>query len=390
MSRRARTVGGPSPAGIAAEHAPTVALREILRAFWPYAAPRKWWMAVALLLAAADPVLMAVEIWLFKVVVDEVLVPRDFGPFPAIAAAYVGLTVLQALLGWADRMLSTWLTQRFLVDLRSELLRHLQRLPLDFFTRSRLGDLMARVAGDVSAIESFLVSGTSRALTYLLELVVFTIALFWLDPLLAVVSLVVAPLFWLTSRYFATRIKAISREKQRRSGSISTSIEQTLSTMPLVHAFDAAEREVDRYRAEAEAKYRAEMASARLRSLYSPTVELIELLGALAVIGAGAWQLARGALTVGELLAFLTFLSRLYGPVKGLGSTVTSAYSAAAGAERVIELLVRADPAGRPPRRPHARAAARRGPGGGGRVPVRRPAARPRSRTSRSCCAPVR
>ena len=56
-------------------------------------------------------------------------------------------------------MLSTWLTQRFLVDLRSELLRHLQRLPLDFFTRLRLGDLMARVAGDVSAIESFLVSG---------------------------------------------------------------------------------------------------------------------------------------------------------------------------------------------------------------------------------------
>ncbi|MEO6510388.1 MAG: ABC transporter ATP-binding protein, partial [Nocardioides sp.] len=263
----------------------------------------------------------------------------DFGPFPAIAAAYVGLTVLQALLGWADRMLSTWLTQRFLVDLRSELLRHLQRLPLDFFTRSRLGDLMARVAGDVSAIESFLVSGSSRALAYTMELVIFTIALVVLDPLLAVVSLVVAPLFWLSSRYFSTRIKAISRERQRRSGSISTSIEQTLSTMPLVHAFDAAEREVARYRAEAEAKYRAEMASARLRSLYSPTVELIELLGALAVIGAGAWQLARGALTVGELLAFLTFLSRLYGPVKGLGSTVTSAYSAAAGAERVIELL---------------------------------------------------
>ena len=81
------------------------------------------------------------------------------------------------------------------------------------------------------------------------------------------------------------------------------------------------------------------MASARLRSLYSPTVELIELVGALAVIGAGAWLLSHGQLTVGELLAFLTFLSRLYGPIRGLGSTVTSAYSAAAGAERVIELL---------------------------------------------------
>ena len=197
-------------------------------------------MVLALGLAAADPLLMAVEIWLFKVVVDEVLVPRDFGPFPLIAAGYVGLTLLQAVLGGADRILSTWLTQRFLVDLRSELLRHLQRLPLDFFNRARLGDLMARVAGDVSAIESFLVTGTSRALRYALELVVFTAALFFLDPTLALVSLVVAPLFWVSSRYFSRRIKTISREKQRRSGSISTSIEQTLSTMPLVHAFDAA------------------------------------------------------------------------------------------------------------------------------------------------------
>ena len=158
-----------------------------------------------------------------------------------------------------------------------------------------------------------------------------------------------APLFWITSRFFSRRIKEISREKQRRSGSISTSIEQTLSTMPLVHAFDAGEREVARYREEAEAKYRAEMASARLRSWYAPTLEMIELLGALAVIGAGAWQLAKGRLTVGELLAFLTFLSRLYGPVRGLGSTVTAAYSAAAGAERVLELLAQETmPADRP------------------------------------------
>jgi ATP-binding cassette subfamily B protein len=324
---------------LVAPQAPAIGLREIVRTFWPYAAPRKYWMLLALLLAVVGPLLMSVEIWLFKVVVDEVLIPRDFGVFPLIAAIYIGLTLVQALAGGADRMLSTWLTQRFLVDVRQGLLTHLERLPLDFFSRSRLGDLMARVSGDVSAIESFLVSGTSLALTYCLELVLFTGALFWIQPKLALLSLVVTPLFWLTSRYFSKRIKEISRERQRRSGSISTSIEQTLSNMPLVQAYDQGEREVQRYRDEAEAKYRAEMASARLRSIYSPTLELIELLGVLTVIGAGAWLLSRNELTVGELLAFLTFLSRLYSPIRGLGSTVTAAYSAAAGAERVIELL---------------------------------------------------
>ncbi len=310
-----------------------------MRAFWPYAAPRRLGMVAAMALAVAGPLFTAAEIWLFKIVVDDILVPRDFSLFPVVALTYLGLTLAQALIGGADRMLSTWLTQRFLIDLRQTLLRHLGSLPLDFFSRSRVGDLLARVSGDVSAIEGFLVSGSTRAVTYLVELVVFTAALFWLQPTLALVSLCAAPLFWLSSRHFSRRMRDVSRERQRRSGSISTSIEQTIGTMPLVQAYDRVEDEVTRYGVEAEAKYRAEMASARLRSLYAPTVDLIELIGALVVIGVGAWLLSQGRMTVGELLAFLTYLSRLFGPIRGLGSTLTSAYSAAAGAERVLELL---------------------------------------------------
>jgi ATP-binding cassette, subfamily B, bacterial len=319
--------------------APAVPLREVLGTFWPYAAPRARWMLLALLLAAVSPVLVAAEIWLFKIVVDDVLVARDFSLFPAVAAAYVVLTVVQGLLGGADRMLGTWLSQHFLVDLRRDLLRHLGRLPLDFFSRTTVGDLLARVSGDVSAIEAFLVSGSTRVLTHALELVVFTVALFWIQPTLALVSLGVAPLFWFTSRWFSSRMREVSRERQRRAGSISTSLERTLGTMPLVQAYDRVEDEVSRYGIEAEAKLRAEMSSSRLRSWYVPTVDLIELVGALLVIGTGAWMLSQGELSVGELLAFLTFLSRLYGPVRGLGSSLTTAYSAAAGAERVIELL---------------------------------------------------
>ena len=122
-------------------------------------------MVVALVLAAVSPALLSVEIWLFKIVVDDVLIPRDFGLFPLVAATYVGLTLVQALCDGADRLLSTWLSQRFLVDVRTALLDHLQRLPQEFLSRNRLGDVMSRVSGDVSAIECFLVSGTSRAVS---------------------------------------------------------------------------------------------------------------------------------------------------------------------------------------------------------------------------------
>lgn len=326
-------------------------VRDVLLRFWPYAAPRRGWMLVSLLLAAIGPALLAGEIWLFKVVVDDVLIPRDFGLFPLVAATYVGLTLVQAVCDGADRLLSTWLSQRFLVDVRTALLHHLQQVPLEFLSRNRLGDVMSRVSGDVSAIETFLVSGASRAVSSLLQLVFFSAALVLLQPVLALVALVVTPLFWATSRYFAHRLKAVARERQRLSGRLNSSLEQTLSTLPLVQAYDQGGREVERYVVEAEGKYRTEMASARLRSLYTPTLDLIELAGALVVIGTGAWLLSQDRLTVGGLLAFLTFLSRLYGPVRGLGSTITAAFSATAGAERVIELL---DEPVLPPDRPGA------------------------------------
>lgn len=336
---------------LVAPPAPSMPLRAIVRRFWPYARPRRGWMLAALGLAALEPAIATVEIWLFKLVVDDVLVPAEFGPFWWIAGAYVGLTLLQGVIGGLSRMLDTWLTQRFLIDVRVAVLRHLQRLPLEFHAGRRQGDVQSRITHDVSAIEGFLVSGTTATLTYALEVVFFTGALFYLDPRLAALSLVVTPLFWLLTRAFSRRVKQISREKQRRVGATNSSLEQTLSTIALVQAYDRSEDEVARFAGQAEARYRAEMASARVRSIFSPSLELVELSGILVVLAYGTWLLTDGQLTVGGLLAFLTYLTRLYSPIRGLGSQITSAYSAAAGAERVIELL---DEPPLPPDRPGA------------------------------------
>lgn len=311
----------------------------LLRPFWPFLAPRSRWLAVALLLALLGPALDTAGVWLFKVVVDDMLVPARFDLFPRIAALYVVLTLLDSAVSGADRILTTWLSQRFLLDLRVHMLRHLQRLSPDFFERSRLGDLLSRLSSDVAAIESFLVSGLVDGVVYTARLGFFVAALFLLQWQLATAAVVVAPLFWLAARHFSQRLRELSREKQRRSGSMSSALEQTLGNIALVQAFDRSEHEVDRFRVEAEARYDAQMATARLRAVYTPTIDLIELAGLLTVIGLGVWMLSTAALTVGALLAFLAFLARLYSPVKGLGGLVTTAYTASAGAERLVEVL---------------------------------------------------
>ncbi len=334
-----RLVPNSSVGGDGIDLAPTRSMREIFRRFWPDARPYRGFFILTLLFVALGPALQAVEIYLYKILVDDVLVPRDFDPFIWLAGAYIGLNVLGGIVGFFDDYMSTWVTENFLLKLRTRVFGHLLRQSPDSLDRRKLGDVMARLSGDVNAIETFVFSGIQDGLSQGLKLIFFTGALFFIDPLLAALSLIAAPLFWLLARRFSRIIKEISREKRRRSGSLNTVAEQSLSNLALVQTSNRSADELERYEGEGRAKVAASLASTKVNSLFSPLVDLIELIGAMVVVGAGVWALSSGRLTLGSLLVFLTFLTQLYGPVRSLSSLVNDLFSASAGAERIIELL---------------------------------------------------
>ncbi|MEA2248878.1 MAG: ATP-binding cassette, subfamily bacterial, partial [Solirubrobacteraceae bacterium] len=182
-------------------------------------------------------------------------------------------------------------------------------------------------------------SGVADALSYTFNILFFGAALFYLQWDLALVSLVVAPFFWIVSRRFSKLIRRASREKRRRSGSISAVAEESLANTQVVQAYNRQDSEVERFHRENLGSMNATLASTRLRALFTPMVDLIELLGALVVIGYGTYKLSQGDLSLGGLLAFMAFTSRLYGPIRGITKLVNTFYSASAAAERLIEVL---------------------------------------------------
>ncbi|MFB6781107.1 ABC transporter ATP-binding protein [Streptomyces sp. NPDC056352] len=335
--RRLLSVADDPDAVVAA--APPVAPRDAFRRFWPYTRGGRRFLIPILVFSAIGPVVDAAEIWLFKIVVDDVLVPRDLRPFLWIALAYTGLIIGSGVLGFADDVTSTWVSERFLLALRSDVFRHVQGLSLGFFERRRLGDVLSRITGDVDAVETFLLSGVADGLYYVIRLGVFLGLLFYLRWDLTILALVIVPLFWCAARRFSRLIKAASRERRRRSGSISAIAEESLGNIALVQAYNRQETEEHRFARESVGKFRAAMASARIHAVYSPIVEVIELTGALAVMGLGTWKLAQGQLTLGGLLVFLALLSSLYSPIRGLSHLTNTFYAASASAERIIELL---------------------------------------------------
>jgi ABC-type multidrug transport system fused ATPase/permease subunit len=319
--------------------APALPFREVVRRFWPDARPYRGWIAVGLVVALVIPVVEAAEIWMFKLVVDDVLVPRDLGAFGAIALATLAIVLARGVLGFLDEYLAAWIGERFVLDLRTRVFRHLQTLSPEALERRRMGDTLERVTGDVDAIETVVVSGVAEALSAVVRIVVFVGLLLYLDPLLAVVAVVAAPILWVVAGRFSRLIRRTSREARRRGGALNSVGEESLANAGLVQAYGLEEVEARRFREEGEGILRAEMTAARIKAAFTPVVDLIELGAALLVIAMGTWAVAEGRLTIGGLLVFLAYVTQLYGPVRELGSIATSMFSAAAAAERVDELL---------------------------------------------------
>jgi ATP-binding cassette, subfamily B, bacterial len=319
--------------------APTQSLREVIRRFWPLARPFRKVFAAGLALAALLPLVEALEIWLFKLIVDDVLVAESLGPLVVYVPVMVGLALLGAALSFGDEYAAAWVGERFTFALRTKLFAHLQRLEPDALDRRRHGDVLARLTGDVRSIETLVLSALGELIQAGARLIFFGGALFLLSWKLALAALIVVPLFYVAATRFARLSRRASRERSRRSGSLSAVAEEAIANTALVQSANTQDRELARFTRESEGKIAASLAGTRIEGLFAPVIDLLELTGGVLIIVFGTLALAGDELTIGGLLAFLAYLSQLYRPVRDLSSLTQTVFEASAGAERVIELL---------------------------------------------------
>ncbi|MDQ3737897.1 MAG: ABC transporter ATP-binding protein/permease [Actinomycetota bacterium] len=321
------------------DDAPAMTIREVIKRYWPWMRPLRGFLLIGLLLLAVAPMIEVVEVVLFQRLVDDVLAPGNAGPLVAIALVYLGLNIVSAVVTGIDDYLHTWISQRFLVALRTDAYRQVLAQPQYLHDQRRLGDVLSRLTSDVSAVGRFMISDLADAVTATVRLLFFVAALFWLSWELAAASLVVVPIFWLFATSFARRVRTVSREKVRRHGSLGAIAEEHLANVPLVQAYNLEEEAVAEFRRQNDGLAANELTSSRIRSLFLPIVDLAELLCVLCVVGLGTWTVATDRLTLGGLLAFLTLMAQSYRPVRELSSLIPSLYSASAGVERITELL---------------------------------------------------
>ncbi|TMR11032.1 ABC transporter ATP-binding protein [Nonomuraea zeae] len=321
------------------ELAPAISIRRTFREFWPDTRGLRRLFAAGVVFAVLAALCEVAAIRLFGHITDEVLTTRNLSAFWTPALIWLGLAAIAGVTSFAGAYATALGAERFLLTLRDRVFAHLQTLAPDFSEKRRLGDLMARLTDDIEAIEELVGSGLVKAFTTVASVLFFAGAAFFVRWDLALLTMALIPAFLVVSKLFASRFRTAAARERYSNGAMNSVLEEGLANQPLVQAYNRQGAESRRLHGEGRGWLRANMTQAWLSGLYGPAVQVIETVCLIIVLGVGAWEIAAGRLTLGGLLSFAAYLALLYPAVQGLGELAMTVSEAAAGSDRVIEIL---------------------------------------------------
>jgi ATP-binding cassette subfamily B protein/subfamily B ATP-binding cassette protein MsbA len=309
-------------------------------------------IAFSLLLLLAGVNLNLLKYWPIQWVIDHVITVGPRGKvhwnmvnLPAAQAALVAAIVMVVIyllaggLGFWRNYLSIEIGLKALLQLRTQLYSYLQYLPLHFHDRRRSGDSTFRVAYDAQAIQTFFNRGFDTIFGSVLTLVMTFLYMLHMDAVLACVSLAVLPLLWLTIYVFSARVRAQTTALQQEESDVLARASEGLTSIRIVHAFGQEEFEVREFEREARASYAANLNLTVTNAISTLTVSAVMALGIAAVLYVATLHILAGRLTIGQLTLFLAYVNMLYQPLEQLSYTAWAMEGAAAGMQRVFEIL---------------------------------------------------
>ncbi|MFS2197902.1 ABC transporter ATP-binding protein [Pseudomonas sp. Pseusp3] len=314
------------------------ALQASLRWLYSFVRPHRLAIAGLLGLSVCASLLVLVQPWLTKLLIDDGLLARNFPMLVMIA----GLMIVAGLLGTAlsgiNRYLHTRLSGRMLFALRDDLYRHLQTLSPSFYGQRRIGDLMSRLDGDVAEIQRFAVDSLFSAVSSVIGLVVAIAMLLTLSWKLSLLALVLIPLDVLWLRWMRRKVERDVRQLRERSADMSSFMVETLPVMKFIQSAGQQQREARRLETLGQG-YMSQLLRLQVTEFFTQAVPgtLTSLSRACAFLIGGYW-VVQGTWQLGALIAFSTYLGMAVGPVQSLLGLYVAIQRMTVSLGRVMEL----------------------------------------------------
>lgn len=305
-----------------------------------FLAPYRWALLGATLLVIVETVSLQAGPLLTQIGIDRGVVPGDTGVLVAVAVVYMASVAVTAVSTWARITATGRLGERLMLDLRVRVFSHFQRQSLDFFTEEKAGVLMSRMTSDIEALTNLFQEGLVNVAVQALTLVVITVVLFLYDPVLALITLAaVVPATLALTLWFRRRSDRGYGLVRDRIADVLADLQESLAGIRVITAHNRRRHNVIRHRNITGDHYDANLTTARAASVYGPGSEAIGVVAQAFLLAVGGYQVLQGRITIGELAAFLLYVTAFFAPIQTLVQLYNSYQQGQAAMSKLRDLL---------------------------------------------------
>lgn len=304
-----------------------------------YAAPYRYRLAGAVFFMLASSGLNILPPWLFKSVVDDVLISKNLFALNLICVSVILIFVLKAMTLYGREYLMNDVGQRVVMDIRIVLYDHMQRMSLRALHASRVGELMSRITGDVATLQN-LVTNTFVELVFnavtFVGMFLFILFINWRLTLLIIV--VLPAVGWLLV-FAGRRLRRAGHRVQERLADLTAVAAEAFSAIRVVRAFATEEQELERFRRGNVENFEALLRAVRIQASLSGVIEVFLICALAIVFWFGGRSVIGGSLSPGELIAFIGYIAFMVQPIRTVMSRMGSLQTGLAATERIFAML---------------------------------------------------
>lgn len=279
--------------------------------------------------------------WLTKIALDQAVPTADTGLLGTLAVVFVSALVAAASLEYARTLLTTWIGQRVMLDLRGQVFSRLQRLDLAFFDRNPVGRLMTRVTSDIEVLNEMFTSGVVTIFGDLFTIGAIVTAMLLLDWRLALVSFAVLPLVFVAAILFRRKVREAYRDIRTRLARINAFLQERITGISVVQLFRQERPTAARFARINDSHLQAHLRSITYYALFFPVIEFLTAVAVALILWYGGLHALEGTISIGVIAAFLQYVRRFFRPIQDLSEKYNILQSAMASSERVFRLLDR-------------------------------------------------
>ena len=311
----------------------------LMRRLLGYLRPYRLSVFVAVILLLLLAALQVAGPWVMAQAIDGPVKSRDPGGLSRWILIYAVVLAGSFAVQYAQTIITQWIGQKAMLDLRSQVFDHVLTMDMRFFDRNPVGRLLTRITSDINSLNELFASGVVTIFGDVFTLIGIVAAMLYLNAKMALVTFALLPILVVATLIFKKKVRYAYREVRRLVARVNTFWQEHLTGMSIVQGFNRQAAAMEKHQAENAELRQTNLQSILYYAVFFPAIELIGAISLALIVWYGGGRVVIGVMTFGALTAFVQYAERFYSPIRDLAEKYNILQSAMASSERIFKLL---------------------------------------------------